>query len=78
MSVKAGLRGVREGRGKALVLQRRLRLAELALGPTAILTAVSLSAGAWLRWRRKSRERHGGTFTAAPAPVDAPEPEAGR
>lgn len=80
MGMKTGLRRIREGRRKAMALQRRVWLAELALWPTAILTVVSLSAGAWLLWRRASRERNSGTFPAAPPPVDAaqPAPEPGR
>ncbi|MGO9548205.1 hypothetical protein [Mycobacterium sp.] len=74
MSVKSALRDVRDGRRRVLLLQGRLWLAQLAMWPTAILLAIALSAGAWFVWRRNSRERHADTFTATPAPVDAPEP----
>ncbi len=74
MNVEAAVRGVRDGRRKAVALQRRLWLAQLALWPTAILMAVAVSTVAWLLWPRNSRDRAAGTFTAAPAAVDAPEP----
>ncbi len=72
MSIEAGWRGVRNGRRRVVRLQRRLWLAELALWPTGIAVVALAGAGGWLLWQRKSRARR--AETAAPAPVDAPEP----
>jgi hypothetical protein len=73
MRFKAALRGVRNGQRKVLRLQRRLWFAELALWPTAILSAILMSVGARAWWQRKSRERQADTVTATSAPADAPE-----
>lgn len=57
MTVKEMPQRVWRGRRKAMRLQRDLWLAQLALWPTLILSAVLLSAVTWAVWQRKSRRR---------------------
>lgn len=55
---------VRRGRRGVMRLQRDLWLAQLALWPTLILSAVALSAVAWALWQRNSRRRQRGAVSA--------------
>ncbi len=43
------------GRRKVVRLQRDLWLAQIALWPALVLSAIALSVGTWALWRRKSR-----------------------
>ncbi|ORB35322.1 hypothetical protein BST39_22740 [Mycobacterium paraseoulense] len=58
MTVKEVPQRVWRGRRRALRLQRDLWLAQLALWPTLILSAVVLSVAAWALWQRNSGRRH--------------------
>ncbi len=61
MNVKEASQRVRRGQEKALRLQRRLWLAQLALWPTLIAAVVLTSIAAWALWRRKPGRRQFGT-----------------
>lgn len=64
MTVKQLPQRVWRGRRKVMRLQRDLWLAQLALWPAVILSAVLLSAAAWAVWHRNSRRSQ--PDTAAP------------
>ena len=70
MTVKEMPQRVWRGRRKAMRLQRDLWLAQLALWPTLILSAVLLSVATWALWHRKSRRYQP---DAAPPVTDSPE-----
>lgn len=72
MTVKTALRSARNGQRRVVRLQRRLWLAELALWPAVLLSAVLLSAGAWVLWQRRSGVREAAGTT--PPPVDVAPP----
>lgn len=73
MIVKEVPQRVWRGRRKVLRLQRDLWLAQLALWPTLILSAVVLSVAAWVLWQRKSRRPAPGAVPPVPdSSVGAP------
>lgn len=77
MRFRSALRGVREGQRKAVRLQRRIWLAELAVWPTATFMAILASVAAWAWWQRKSSiaESDGlasGSTSAAPNGSEPP------
>lgn len=69
MTVKEVPQRVWRGRRKVMRLQRDVWLAQLALWPTLILSAVLLSAVTRAVWQRKSRRRQ--------SDVVAPRPQVG-
>ncbi|GAA4543373.1 hypothetical protein GCM10023161_28680 [Mycobacterium paraffinicum] len=83
MTVKEVPQRVWRGRRKVMRLQRDLWLAQLALWPTLIVSAVLLSALTWALWQRKwQRNSRGSQPDAVPPVTDpswagAPPPRAG-
>ncbi|OBH23457.1 hypothetical protein A9X03_14605 [Mycobacterium sp. E1715] len=68
MTVKEMPRRVWRGRRTVVRLQRDLWLAQLALWPTLILSAVAVSVATWALWQRKSRRLQ---HEAAPPVTDS-------
>lgn len=68
MTVKEMPRRVWRGRRTVARAQRDLWLAQLALWPTLILSAILVSVAAWALWQRKSR---GPGHEAAPPVTDS-------
>lgn len=72
MTVKETSQRVRRGRRKVVRLQRDLWLAQLALWPTLILSAILLTVAIFAVWQRKSRGRR---LEAVPPVTDPPMPD---
>lgn len=75
MTVKETSQRVWRGRRKVMRLQRDLWLAQVALWPTLILSAILLSVAIWVVWQRKS---HGRQLEAVPPVTQPPMPAAPR
>ena len=73
MTVNETSQRIWRGRRKVMRLQRDLMLAQLALWPTLIVSAVLLTVAVWAVWQRKSRRRQ---LEAVPPVTDVAMPAA--
>lgn len=75
MTVNETSQRIWRGRRKVMRLQRDLVLAQMALWPTLIVSAILLAVAVWAVWQRKSRRRQP---EAVPPVTDVAMPAAPR